>query len=212
MPPVMWNRWRSFIRRLFGSTSNRYSTVGTSSPIINDTNIGNAKLTIHLHQTELLYRANGRIPEDVAAVFIERALVDAGYNVEITFNNRLVRGGTSRNDLTNDDHTWWAQYPKEDKPSQRPPGIHDPIHMLFVDRDGGGMSIYKGRYSLTGVKSIDRVVDWTKTGVTRLHDNIRATLHEIGHDLGATHGDNIVQRPSMLYTDTAKDAFSHPAP
>lgn len=189
------------LNRLFGSRE----TTGPEnlhSPVRVTSNGDNTTLDVSVYQTNSLTEDRGRAPEQSVVRFIEKALEDADYNCIIKFNFEPV--SNQYDEATTEALRSWSAEIKEDNEAG--------INIVLGNRYGGGISYLGGRYSLAPGAEIRDIVEFVENCPSRPCRNIRANIHEVGHDLGAVHADNIVEAPYMLFTEQAKPAFDSPPP
>lgn len=180
------------IRRLLDFLLRRSKTDSSglpSSPLISRHHGDRRTLRINLYQTDDLTRANGRIPERVAARFLDKALTRCGYNLTIRFGYDAVPENGYRNADEMVLSLWASQ--RFDDPRAK--------HLLIHGGNGGGIAYVGGRYGIAPGGNIDRPMEIVDVGETALHRNVRACLHEVGHLLGGRHSDRMQAAPTMWY-------------
>jgi hypothetical protein len=160
---------------------------------------------VSIYQTEDLSEGNGRTPESVVAKHLEQAFERAGLNYRIEYGHKTTFDPPMKtNDIEN--LRWW---------SDKSPEHAKDSNILLYDAKGGGRGYVGGKNCIAGVNRIRDDVDASpvctkgRKGQCR---NIRAALHEVGHNLKGRHTTPILQDlPMMLYhpnmVDTIKEKY-----
>jgi hypothetical protein len=136
-----------------------------------------------IHTSKDLIWSNGRSGEQSLALYAAKAFDDAGYNYEITYNLAAQGPPDQTAHCSGDANDWWR-----DKLNNGNVDVTaKDSNVLMLASDGGGCGAVTGWYATTPGNYIDNTRSWTSIGTGNWHQNMHANLHEIGHNLGASH-------------------------
>lgn len=167
-----------------------------------------AKYDITIHTSRSLAKTRGRTAERVIAQALARNFDRAGVGYRIAYGfERTPDPSEVRTDdgvVSRDVLNWWEDEPREYDAADS--------NLLLVDSNGGGWGNQTGKHAISGANRIDRLVnigealDCPKTLTTYGAANIRAGIHEIGHNLGGNHDTPMLEpSPSIRYTQAMID-------
>lgn len=197
----------AFLRSIFGKPEpepdpDPISTV--KSPFLFGGNDDAVRLDIRVFQTRELTDEKDRVAEQNVVRFLGQALRNAGYNYNITFGYDSV-APIDGEAATVDNLNWWsANIPNSNDDTE--------IHLLITNSGGGGIAYHgesntrSGRYCIGPGGNIDELVELVTDAPDpdesrpNLYTNLRANIHEVGHNLGGRHSDDVLLPwPSLLY-------------
>lgn len=167
-----------------------------------------ATYDVTIHTSRSLSKCRGRTAERVVAQALARNLDAAGvgYRIQYGFERTPDTSDAPTDDgvVTTDVLNWWKTEPRAVTAADS--------NILLVDANGGGWGAQTGKFAIAGANRIDRLVDIpasldvpqsvTTYGVA----NIRAAIHEFGHNVGGTHDTPMLNpSPSIRYTEAMVD-------
>ena len=159
---------------------------------------GRPTIEVSLYQSDSLIRHRGRTPERTVARFLSKAIDDAGFDYRIDYGYTETFDPPEESNSV-DAFNWWVE---------NGPARSENSNLLLYDARGGGRAAVTGKRGIVGVNRVKRLADPRRECTTDLCGNVRAALHEVGHNLGGRHKTPILEdRPSMLYHDNAVELF-----
>lgn len=153
---------------------------------------------VAVYRTASLDNRNGDAPSVTVARYLAAALEDAGfgYRIDYGFDPVETPFPSRRKGKILD---WWR--------TQDRPHTADTSNLLIRDARGGGIAGLGGKFAVSGGRHIKHHMPMAGVGRTLAHRNIRGSIHEVGHNMGGRHEDNMLEPPLMTYTSTGVDAF-----
>jgi len=153
---------------------------------------------VSVYRSVALDQRNGVAPAQSVARYYAEALDRAGFSY--TVHHDLRRIETLSNDPHNDDlMDWWRTYNR--------PVDADHSNMLLLDAPGAGRAGLKAWYGVAPARYISYQMPILNKGLGDEYRNMRACIHELGHNLGGRHEDNMLSPPEMWFNDSAIDDF-----
>lgn len=196
-----------FFRRLFGGRSNEpepepepqpkpleESTDPISRSIATD---GREQIHVNLFTTDELAERNGRIPEQMAARYIEQILDDTMYDYKIRYNFETVDVGSEQSVCGEKS----AYEPWRDTIHEGSVPVAKDSNILLTDARGGGCGAIGGKIVTAPGREIDELKFYEKNGSGQWYDCMSAILHELGHNLSLPH-DNDDDEPGKQHNGT----------
>jgi hypothetical protein len=167
-----------------------------------------AKYDVTIHTSKSLAKSRGRTAERVIAQALARNLDRAGvgYRIAYGFERTPDTSEVQTDDgvVSTDVLNWWKDEPREYTAADS--------NLLRVDNNGGGWGAQTGKFAISGANRIDRFVnipeslDCPKTLTNYGVANIRAGIHEFGHNVGGSHDTPMLNpSPSIRYTQAMID-------
>lgn len=140
------------------------------------------KMTIY--SSRKVIDRNARIGERMVARYAARAFARAGYNYEIVYNlpaqsppDEVAVCSSGRS------FGWWSRKVRDGNIPVR----RKDANVLITDAPGGGCGAVGGMAGTTAGRYINEERPHVWMGEDLWHRNIHGNLHEIGHQLGASH-------------------------
>jgi len=143
---------------------------------------GTPRVDISIRQSKQLTENNGRIPEDMAALYIGKALSGIGFGYTIRYNHPVVDPPEERSHCDGDAHDWYKTV------IQEWPNRGSDTNVFLTNSPGGGCGQWWDEMVATcPAKNLSERREWLVDGRDGWHSNIQSILHEVGHTLGAHH-------------------------
>ncbi len=153
---------------------------------------------VAVYRSEALDQRHGKVPSDSVARYYAEALDRAGFSY--TIHHDMLDVPTISNNPHNENLIdYWRKY---DRPVDA-----DHSNMLLLDAKGNGRAGLKAWYGLAPARHISYQMPILSRGIGDEYRNVRACIHELGHNLGGKHKDNMMSPPEMWYNDSAIDDF-----
>lgn len=163
---------------------------------------GELVVDVTIRSTEQLHERTGRIPEEMAAVFLAGAFAQAGLGYRIRFGFDPVAIGTQHAACRDED----TESPDaKDLFADRLPDLAAArdANLILTDAAGGGCAQWwEPRCGAVGVRDLDARRAWTAEGSDDWHRAIQRIEHETGHCLGASHDHD--PAPGRQYPGTVR--------
>jgi len=153
---------------------------------------------VAIYRSAALDQRNGPVSSDSVARYYAEALDRAGFSY--TIHHDFDEIGAPTEDPHDENITgWWRTY---DRPFDA-----DHSNMLLHDAGGAGRAALKGWYGVVAARHISYQMPILSRGIGDEYRNMRACIHELGHNLGGRHEDNMLSPPYMWFNDSAIDDF-----
>lgn len=153
---------------------------------------------VTVYRTSRLDKRNGKAPSTTVARYIASAFDEAGFGYRIDYGFQPIDNPyppEKKGKLLD----WWRK--------QERPRTASTSNLLIRDARGGGVAGLTGKFGVSAGRHIEHHMPVAQVGRTLAHRNIRGSIHEVGHNMGGKHSDNMLEPPLMTYTTTGVQAF-----
>lgn len=184
----------TYYYRLFG-----HKRIGVPPDPIEGGDDGDPHVEVAIYHSQALHDRNGDAPPHAVAKYAAEALDRAGFTY--TVHHDFEPQDPPTDGPHDGAYDWWTE--------QRDaiPRVAPHSNMLLLDARGGGLAGVTGRFGVAPGQHITYIPPLLERGYTDEYRNIRAGLHEIGHNLGGKHADNMHTPPRMFWNESAIDDY-----